>query len=112
MTPEAFLIPAKFIPAVRAVAVSVLGSGTAALGIATIRRDWSAGDDTIEQLQATRALLDAIGWHPPERGERDVLLAAHHRPALERLAQQLADGAHGQGLDLLAAGLTEAGPTP
>jgi hypothetical protein len=110
--PDAYLIPAELVGAVRAVAVSVLGSGTASLGVATIRRDWGAGDDAIEQLQATRALLDAIGWHPPRRGECDVLLDVRHRPALEMLARQLAENAHGEGLDQLAAGLLEAGETP
>ena len=110
MTPHGFLIPGELVGAVRAVAFSVLGSGTASLGVATIRQDWRAGDDAIDALKATRDLLDAIGWGAPHGGECDVLLDACHRPALELLAGQLAQDATAAGLDQLA-GLLEPGKT-
>lgn len=111
MTPHGFLIPGELVGAVRAVALSVLGSGTASLGVATIRQDWRAGDDAIDTLKATRDLLDAIGWHAPPLGDGDVLLDIHHRPALELLADQLARDATAAGLDQLAR-LLGPGETP
>ncbi len=86
--PQGFLIPAELVGAVRALAFSAVGSGTASLGVATIRCDRSAGDDAIDALKATRGLLDAIGWQPPRGGECDVLLDVSHRPALELLADK------------------------
>ena len=108
--PHGFLIPGELVGAVRAVAVSVLGSGTASLGVATIRQDWRAGDEAIDALKATPDLLDAIGWQPPHGGDGDILLDASHRPALELLAHQLAQDATATGLDQLA-GLLEPGET-
>lgn len=97
-------IAAGLVEPIRAVTVRRLGDPLASLGVAAVQADRQAGEKAIEQLAATRDLLNVLGWRPPEhRPQGDLWCGPQHIGALRESVNVLLgvdtrqlDGVYGQ----------------